>query len=125
MVWTATEGPRITLPEVQRIVPSVQADLDEQFYALRFGRLTPREVAYALALADLGDGPHPVHAVAATFNARSQDLSSIRNQLIKKEVLFASAPGMIEFRMPLSSRYVQRNRRGLDARAAGVSLLKT
>ena len=124
VVWMATDGPRITLHEVERIVPSVQADLDEQFYALRFGRLTPREVAYALALADLGDGPHPVHTVAATFNARSQDLSSIRNQLIKKEVLFASAPGMIEFRMPLSARYVQRNRRSLDLRASGVSLLK-
>jgi len=125
VIWTATDGPRITRHEVERIVPSVQADLDEQFYALRFGRLTPREVAYALALADLGDGPHPVHTVAATFNARSQDLSSIRNQLIKKEVLFASAPGMIEFRMPLSARYVQRNRRRLDMRASGVSLLKT
>jgi len=41
------------------------------------------------------------------------------------EMLFASAPGMIEFRMPLSARYVQRNRRQLDARASGVSLLKT
>ncbi len=125
VVWMATDGARITADAVSRIVPGVQADLDEQFYALRFNRLTPREVAYALALSDLGDGPHAVHTVAATFNARSQDLSSIRNQLIKKEVLFASAPGMIEFRMPLSARYVKRNRRTLERRASGVSLLRS
>jgi hypothetical protein len=124
VVWMGTEGPVIRSEAVERIVPGVQADLDEQFYALRFNRLTPREVLYALALADLGDGPHPVHTVAAVFNARSQDISSVRNQLIKKEVLFASAPGLIEFRMPLSARYVQRNRAALDLRARGVSLLK-
>lgn len=124
VIWTTTSGPRITLNAVRAVIPGVQFDLDEQFYALRFKRLAPREVAYALALADLGDGPQAVHTLAAIFNARSQDLSSIRNQLIKKEVLFASAPGMIEFRMPLSARYVQRNRAALALRAAGVSLFK-
>jgi hypothetical protein len=59
-VWLATDGPAISLDAVERIEPSVQADLDEQFYALRFNRLTPREVAYALAIAELGDGPQAV-----------------------------------------------------------------
>jgi hypothetical protein len=102
----------------------VRKELDEQFYALRFARLTNRECAYALALASLGSGPQPVHKVADIFDKKSADVSSIRNQLIKKEILFAEAPGTIEFRMPLTERYIERNRATLEERANGSTLTR-
>jgi hypothetical protein len=127
VVWLNTDEQAITRADVERIIPAIRQELDEQFYAPRFERLTSRETAYAIALADLGPGPHAVHAIAQTFNLRSSDLSSLRNQLVKKDVVFASAPGMVEFRMPLSEVYVERNRERLERRAreGTVSMLRT
>jgi len=126
VVWLNTDGATITRADVDRIKPAIRQELDEQFYAPRFERLTSRETAYALALANLGKGPHAAHAVADAFSARSSDLSSLRNQLVKKDVVFSSAPGMVEFRMPLSEVYVERNRERLERRAreGTISLLR-
>ena len=124
VLWTFTDGPIIEIGDVRERMLGIRKELDEQFYALRFARLTNRECAYALAVASLGGGPQPVHKVAELFNMKSSDLSSVRNQLIKKEVLFAEAPGTIEFRMPLTERYIERNRAALEARADGSTLLR-
>ena len=122
VLWTYTDGPIIEVGDVRDRMAGIRKDLDEQFYALRFARLTNRECAYTLALASLGGGPQPVHKVAELFDLKSSDLSSIRNQLVKKEVIFAEAPGTIEFRMPLTERYITRNRAALEARANGSTL---
>jgi hypothetical protein len=102
VVWSFTNGPTIERADVEGRIAAIRSELDAQFYAPRFARLTDRECAYAIALAHLGEGPHPVNAIAGFFGARSSDLSSIRNQLIKKELIFASSPGVVEFRMPLT-----------------------
>ena len=122
VIWTNTEGPIIDRADVERRTDGVRKELDEQFYTPRFARLTDRECAYALALASLGEGPQPVHKIASLFGARSSDLSSIRNRLIKKELLFASSPGTVEFRMPLTEQYIRRNSEGLERRARGSEL---
>lgn len=122
VLWTYSNGSTIELGDVRARMSGIRKELDEQFYALRFARLTNRECGYALALGRLGGGPQPVHKVAELFDLKSSELSSLRNQLIKKEVLFAEAPGMIEFRMPLTERYVERNRAALEERADGSSL---
>jgi hypothetical protein len=122
VVWTFSSGPVIDRADVERRVAGVRAELDEQFYEPRIARLTNRECAYVLALADMGEGSHPVFKVAEMFGAKSRDVSSIRNQLIRKEVIFASGPGEIEFRMPLTDRYIMRNRESLERRARGAEL---
>jgi AAA ATPase domain len=122
VLWTYTDGSIIEVGDVRDRIAGIRKDLDEQFYALRFARLTNRECAYALAVASLGSGPQPVHRVAELFDMKSSDLSSVRNQLIKKEVLFAEAPGTVEFRMPLTEQYIERNRAALEARANGSTL---
>lgn len=121
VIWAQTDGPLIDRAGVDRLFPFIRAELDDQFYAPRFARLTARECAYVLVVATLGDGPIPVHEIAQRFGVPSSALSSIRNQLLKKEVLFASAPGFVEFRMPLTARYIERNREALERRARGAS----
>jgi hypothetical protein len=122
VVWANTDAATVTRADVDAVIPAVRSELDEQFYTPRFERLTAREMAYALALAELGPGAHPVHAVAHAFGLESSKLSSLRNQLVKKDVVFASAPGMVEFRMPLSEIYVARNRTRLERRTQGSSI---
>jgi transposase-like protein len=68
-------------------------------------------------VADLGAGAHTVQEIAERFGATSEQLSSIRNQLVKKDVLFVPNAGMVEFRIPLSDRYVAAHRKDLERRA--------
>ncbi len=116
--WVAHRGTAITLADVEASAPGVRRILEAGFYDERFRTLTPRELRYALALAGLGPGPHPVGEVAERLESTSVALSSIRNQLVRKDVTFAPSPGLIEFRMPLTDIYVGRHRERLERRAA-------
>jgi len=120
--WLAHAGSRITLDDVQRSIPGVRRILDDTFYDARFSRLTPREIAYVLALADLGPGQHSSGEIANTFGQKSPNLASIRNQLIKKDVIYSPISGMAEFRIPLTDRYVRGRREEFERRASGSSI---
>lgn len=115
--WTEHRGNRVTLRDVDMIAPGVRSMLESSFYDERFRRLTPRELRYALGMADLGVGPQTVGAIASRLGASSENVSSIRSQLIKKDVVFVPAAGLVEFRMPLTDRYIARHRAQLERRA--------
>jgi hypothetical protein len=119
-VWVARSSDTISLDDVRRIVPGVRLSLEQSYYENRIRTVTPRELRYVLALADLGPGVHPVGEVAAALDSTSEELSSIRNQLIRKDVVFAPGAGLLEFRMPLTDRYVISHRDEL-ARRAGLT----
>lgn len=115
--WTEHRGNCVTLDDVEVIAPGVRSLLESSFYDERFRRLTPRELRYTLCMADLGAGSHTVGAIAAQLGVNSENISSIRTQLIKKDVIFVPAAGLVEFRMPLTDRYIARHRAELERRA--------
>ncbi len=115
--WMMHNGDRITRADVERVAPGVRKDLELGYYDNRLRSLSPRETRYILALARLGPGPHSVAEIAAQLGMRTIDVSSIRSQLVKKEVLFVPWNGVVEFRMPLAERYVERHRPELEQRA--------
>ncbi len=43
MVWMFTEGATIGVRDIEGRIAGIRTDLDEQFYAPRFARLTERE----------------------------------------------------------------------------------
>jgi type II secretory pathway predicted ATPase ExeA len=116
--WMQHQGKTITSEDVAAVLPGVRRILETSLYDSRFRALTPRECAYVLVLADLGPGPRTVHEIADRLGSDSERVSSIRNQLVKKDVLFVPSGGMVEFRIPLSDRYVQAHRTELERRAA-------
>ncbi len=116
--WMQHRGKIITKEDVDAVLPGVRNLLDSSLYDGRFRTLTPRECAYVLAVADLGAGSHTVHEIGERLGSTSERLSSTRNQLVKKDVLFVPSAGMVEFRIPLSDRYVLTHRRELERRAA-------
>ena len=116
--WMIHTGKRVTHDDVERSAPGVQRSLESSFYEARFRKLTPREVTYVLAMTELGDGPISVGEIAEHLGAKSEQLSSIRNQLVRKDVLFAPSGGLVEFRVPLSERYIRQHRVMLERRAA-------
>ncbi len=116
--WMHHRNTTITEGDVEAIVPGVRNLLDSSLYNGHFRALTPRECGYVLALSDLGAGSHTVREIAESLGSTSERLSSIRNRLIKKDVLFVPSVGMVEFRIPLTDRYVRRHRTELERRAA-------
>ncbi len=115
--WIARRGNTIGEDDVERAIPGVRRLLEDDFYDARFRLLTPRECAYVLAMADLGARPQTTGEVAARLGTRSDVISSIRNRLVKKDVIYSPTSGMVEFRIPLTERYVMRHKSALERRA--------
>ena len=101
-------------PDVAAIVPGVRSAIERTFYGDAFAALTVRETAVALALADLGPGPHALKKIAERLDTRSDALGSVRSNLLRKELVFVPMPGTLQFRMPLADRYAREHRAELE-----------
>ncbi len=112
--WQTHRNHLIETHDVERAIPLVEHKLDAGFYRVRLDRLSPREVAYAMALGSLGPGVHPVSEVAARLGRSVRDVSSIRNRLIEKGMLYSPLPGAIAFSVPLFERFIERHRTELE-----------
>ncbi|HEX3463265.1 MAG TPA: ATP-binding protein [Candidatus Elarobacter sp.] len=115
--WLQHNGNAIATADVESAIPGVRRILEDEFYDARFRKLTPREAAYTLAMAALGPGPHSTGEIARRLSSDSARVASIRNQLIKKDVVYAPSAGMLEFRIPLTERFIEQNRPSLERRA--------
>jgi len=114
--WNKHRDSTITLRDAEATVPGVRKLLEKTLYGSAFAGLTAREVAVALAVAELGPGAHALGNVAKSLGTTSDALGSIRSNLIKKDVLFVPSSGMLQFRMPLADRYVLEHRDDLETK---------
>lgn len=114
--WTTVRDGRISYDGAREIVPGVRRLLDESLYQSPFESLTEPELGYAFALARLGVGPQRVSEVAKALGQRVERINWIRNQLIKKEIVYVPVTGLVEFRLPLAERYLERNATMLERR---------
>jgi hypothetical protein len=105
--WIAHRGDRITLADVERSLPEVRQRNEMNFYVRPLARLTKRELALALVLAELGPGSHSFGDVARKLGREARDLSSARANLIKKEIISSPLPGTIAFRVPFMDRFLR------------------
>jgi DNA-binding MarR family transcriptional regulator len=69
---------------VQEATPLVEQRLDENFFRVRFNRLTPREKKYLRAMAHLGADPYRTADIANALNVKITTLGPVRASLIKK-----------------------------------------
>ncbi len=104
--WEAHHGKRVTLADVRASLSGVRARNEASFYVRPLAKLTPREMAFAIALAELGDGSHEMRAVAGALGVTAPDLSSTRASLVRKSIAAVPIPGRIEFRIPFTDRYL-------------------
>ncbi len=118
--WEAYHGKRITLADVRTSLPDVRARNEASFYVRPLAKLTPRETAFALALADLGDGSHEMRAVASALGATAPDLSSTRASLVRKSIVAVPIPGRVEFRIPFTDHYLREHRKEYETAEVGA-----
>jgi len=107
-VWNAAVASPITADDVAKVSPMVQAQLDHNFFLVRFDRLTPKEKEYLRAMAELGPGPHRSGDIAAALGVRVETVAPRRSALIHKGMIYSPAHGDTAFTVPLFDRFLKR-----------------
>ena len=107
-VWNLAEKSPITLKTVQGATAKVIPRLDQNFFRVRFDRLTPSEKNFLRAMAKLGSGAHRTGDIAETLNVKLSSLGPVRAKLIKKGMIYSPAHGDMAFTVPLFDEFMIR-----------------
>lgn len=106
--WNHAETSPITLDVTRRVSPSVLNRLDQNFFRVRYDRLTGRERDYLRAMAQMGPGSHRTSDIADLLGAKPSALGPLRDGLIKRGMIYSPAYGDIAFTVPLFDRFMRR-----------------
>lgn len=107
--WNQAESSPITLQIVQETTTLVIKRLDENFFRVRFNRLTDAEKRYLRAMAECGSLPCRTAGISDLLRVSSAAaLSPVRSNLIKKGMIYSPAHGMMAFTVPLFDEFLRR-----------------
>lgn len=107
-VWNAADVSRIDERVVDRVTQHVLDQLDQNFFLVRFDRLTPAEKRYLRAMAELGAGPHRSGDIAAELEVKVESVAPRRSGLIAKGMIYSPAHGDTAFTVPLFDEFLKR-----------------
>ncbi len=116
--WNHAASSPITLQIVQETTALVASRLDENFFRVRFNRLTPREKLYLRAMAELGGGPYRTGDIADFLGVKITTLGPVRASLIKKGMIYSPSHGDMAFTVPLFDRFMLRAIPEFEARTS-------
>ena len=106
--WNHAVTSPIELDVVKQASDTVKRRLDENFFRVRFDRLTHSEKIFLRAMAHLGPGPYRTGDVADARGVKISSLGPVRAKLIHKGMIFSPAHGEIAFTVPLFDKYMCR-----------------
>lgn len=106
--WNLAPASPITLSIVKRATSSVIPRLDQNFFRVRFDRLTPSEKNFLRAIAALGPGPQRTGDVAEALGVKISSLGPVRAKLIAKGMIYSPAHGDMAFTVPLFDEFMVR-----------------
>jgi len=106
--WNHAVSSPISLQAVKESSATVSQRLDQNFFRVRFDRLTPREKRFLRAMAELGVGPYRSGDIADVLGAKINTLGPVRASLIKKGMVFSPAHGDMAFTVPLFDEFMRR-----------------
>ena len=106
-LWLEAEDGEIDVPLVERALPLVHRRLDDNFFDVRFDRVTNKEREFLRAMAD-DSSPIAVAAVAARLNRPLNAISAVRAALIRKGMVYSPSHGTIAYTVPLFGDYMRR-----------------
>lgn len=107
-IWDYAEGPTMVLDDAFNAQQRAIDALDDGFFRVRTDRLTPTEMVFVRAMADLGDGPYPIAEVAAALGKSLGSLGPTRAKIIKKGMIYSCSHGVLDFTVPLFAAYLRR-----------------
>jgi len=106
--WNLAAASPITLGIVQEATARVIPRLDQNFFRVRFDRLTPSEKNFLRAIAHLGPGPQRTGDIAEALHVKISSLGPVRAKLIKKGMIYSPAHGDMAFTVPLFDEFMVR-----------------
>ncbi len=106
--WNHAATSVITLGIIQESTPDVIQRLDQNFFRVRFDRLTPSEKNYLRAMAHLGAAAHRSGDIAAVLGVKLSRLGPVRAKLIKKGMIYSPVHGDMAFTVPLFDDFMRR-----------------
>jgi hypothetical protein len=106
--WKLAPHSPIDVDTVRRATDDSIRRLDQNFFRVRFDRLTPREKAYMRAMAALGDGSQRSGDIADRLGVKVQTVAPLRSALIKKGMIYSPAHGDTAFTVPLFADFMKR-----------------
>lgn len=115
--WNRAIQSPITLQVVRDATATVILRLDENFFRVRFDRLTPSEKKYLRAMAHLGPGAHRSGDIASVLGVKVTSLGPVRAKLIKKGMIYSPTHGDMAFTVPLFDEFMRRAIPEFQARA--------
>lgn len=115
--WNHAKASPIGLQDVRETTTLVEQRLDENFFRVRFNRLTPREKTFLRAMAELGAGPYRTADIAETLGVKITTLGPVRASLIKKGMIYSPSHGDMAFTVPLFDEFMRRTMPVFEPRA--------
>jgi hypothetical protein len=106
--WAIAPASPITLEHVREATVTALADLDANFFRVRFDRLTPVERRYLRGMAELGPGPHRSGDIAQVLGRQVTSLAPTRSALIGKGMIYSPQHGDTAFTVPLFDGFMKR-----------------
>ena len=107
-VWNAAPASPITRSMVRAASPEVVSHLDNNFFRVRFDRLTPLEQKYLRAMAELGPGPCATGRIAETLGVRTASIATVRQRLVNKGMVWSQRHGETAFTVPMFDAFMKR-----------------
>lgn len=108
VAWNLATASPITLQVVRDARKAVIPRLDENFFRVRFDRLTPSEKNFLRAIAELGPGAHRTGDIADILKVKVTSLGPVRAKLINKGMIYSPAHGDMDFTVPLFDDFMIR-----------------
>jgi hypothetical protein len=106
--WNLAVSSPITRQIVQDATATVIPRLDQNFFRVRYDRLTPSEKNFLRAMAELGPGVQRTGDIADTLKVKITSLGPVRAKLIKKGMIYSPAHGDMAFTVPLFDEFMIR-----------------
>lgn len=106
--WNSADTSPLTVDVIRSVTEQVIARLDQNFFRVRFDRLTPGEKTFLRTMARLGAGPNRISDIADALGVKVNALSPVRAQLIKKGMIYSPAHGELAFTVPLFDGFMKR-----------------
>jgi AAA ATPase domain len=106
--WNRADASPITVQIVRDATTAVIPRLDQNFFRVRYDRLTPGEKNFLRAMADLGPGTQRTGDIADALKVKVTSLGPLRARLIKKGMIYSPAHGEMAFTVPLFDEFMVR-----------------
>jgi hypothetical protein len=106
--WNHADHSPITLQHVKDSTSNVIRRLDQNFFRVRFDRLTPSERNFLRAMAELETCSKSTSDIAAKLKVKIHQVGPVRAKLIKKGMIYSPAYGEIAFTVPLFGDFMKR-----------------